>query len=68
MVAIVAMLAQGIKLDGSVMLQIRGNGSVRTAMAECVDRTMLRGILRTGDAERDRPSRVSAAPASLRSR
>ena len=25
MVAIVAMLAQGIKLDGSVMLQIRGN-------------------------------------------
>ncbi len=51
MVAIVAMLAQGIKLDGSVILQIRGNGSVKTAMAECVDRTTLRGILRTGVAE-----------------
>lgn len=50
MVAIVAMLAQGIKLNGSVILQIRGNGSVKTAMAECVDRTRLRAILRTGDA------------------
>ncbi len=51
MVAIVAMLAQGIKLDGSVILQIRGNGAVKTAMAECVDRTTLRGILRLDDAE-----------------
>jgi molecular chaperone Hsp33 len=61
MVAIVAMLAQGIKLDGSVMLQIRGNGSVRTAMAECVDRTMLRGILRTGDASATDRARVGGA-------
>ena len=53
MVAIVAMLAQGIKLDGSVILQIRGNGSVKTAMAECVNRTTLRGILREGDAAPD---------------
>lgn len=46
MVAIVAMLAQGIKLDGSVILQIRGRGPVTTAMAECTDRTVLRGMLR----------------------
>jgi molecular chaperone Hsp33 len=47
MVAIVAMLAQGIKLDGSVILQIRGDGRIRTAMVECTDRTTLRGIVRT---------------------
>ncbi len=46
MVAIVAMLAQGIKLDGSVILQIRGDGPIRTAMVECTDRTTLRGIVR----------------------
>jgi len=46
MVAIVAMLAQGIKLDGSVILQIRGSGRVTSAMAECTDRTVLRGLLR----------------------
>ena len=51
MAAIVTMLAQGIKLDGSVILQIRGNGSVRTAMTECVDRTTLRGILHAGNAD-----------------
>ena len=61
MVAIVAMLAQGIKLDGSVMLQIRGSGSVRTAMAECVDHTTLRGILRAGDAEATDRTRVGGA-------
>jgi molecular chaperone Hsp33 len=46
MVAVVAMLAQGIELDGSVMLQIRGRGQVTSAMAECTDRTVLRGMLR----------------------
>jgi molecular chaperone Hsp33 len=51
MVAIVAMLAQGIKLDGSVILQIRGSAAVKTAMAECVDHTTLRGILRVGAAD-----------------
>lgn len=61
MVAIVAMLAQGIKLDGSVMLQIRGNGSVRTAMAECVDQTTLRAILRAGDGEASDRARVGGA-------
>ena len=61
MVAIVAMLAQGIKLDGSVMLQIRGNGSVRTAMAECVDQTTLRAILRAGDGDATDRSRVGGA-------
>ena len=48
MLAIVAMLAHGIKLDGSVILQTRGNGPIRTAMVECSDRTRLRGILRSG--------------------
>ncbi len=61
MVAIVAMLAQGIKLDGSVMLQIRGNGSVRTAMAECVDQTKLRAILRAGDGDATERTRVGGA-------
>ena len=53
MVAIVAMLAQGIKLDGSVILQMRGNGPIRTAMAECTDRTMLRATLRTANNSSD---------------
>ena len=53
MVAIVAMLAQGIKLDGSVILQIRGDGAIRTAMAECTDRTMLRATLRTANHSSD---------------
>ena len=53
MTAIVAMLAQGIKLNGSVILQIHGDGHVRTAMAECRDRTRLRGILRTDGATED---------------
>ncbi len=61
MVAIVAMLARGIKLDGSVMLQIRGNGSVRTAMAECVDQTTLRAILRSGDGDATERARVGGA-------
>lgn len=61
MVAIVAMLAQGIKLDGSVILQIRGNGSVKTAMTECVDRTTLRGILRTGTADHAERAGVGGA-------
>jgi molecular chaperone Hsp33 len=61
MVAIVAMLAQGIKLNGSVMLQIRGNGSVRTAMAECVDQTTLRAILRAGEGDAADRARVGGA-------
>jgi len=48
MLAIVAMLAHGIKFDGSVILQTRGSGTIRTAMAECADRTRLRGIVRSG--------------------
>lgn len=46
MVVIAAMLAHSIKLDGSVALQTRGDGPLGTAMAECVDRATLRGILR----------------------
>jgi len=47
MVVMAAMLAQGIKLDGSVILQIRGSGPVTTAMAECMDHQRLRGIIRS---------------------
>ena len=60
MVAIVAMLAHGIKLDGSVILQIRGDGDIRTAMAECLDRTTLRGIVRM--IEREGAEAASADP------
>lgn len=59
MVAIVAMLAQGIKLDGSVILQIRGDGRIRTAMVECIDRTTLRGIVRTLGADESDPPQGS---------
>lgn len=47
MVVMTAMLAHGIKLDGSVILQIRGSGPVTTAMAECMNRQRLRGIVRS---------------------
>ncbi len=50
MVAVVAMLAQGVKLDGSVILQIRGTGPVTTAMAECSNRRALRAVLRAARA------------------
>jgi molecular chaperone Hsp33 len=49
MLAIVAMLAHGIKFDGSVILQTRGDGVIRTAMVECADRTRLRGIVRSAE-------------------
>lgn len=55
MVVISAMLAQGIKLDGSVILQIRGSGPVTTAMAECMHRSRLRAIVRGGEAATDAP-------------
>jgi molecular chaperone Hsp33 len=58
MVVIAAMLAQGIKLDGSVILQIRGNGPVTTAMAECMQRRRLRGIARI-DGEVDAATSVA---------
>ena len=46
MVVIAAMLAQGIKRNVSVVLQIRGSGPVTTAMAECTNQRRLRGIVR----------------------
>lgn len=51
MVVISAMLAHSIKLHGSVVLQTQGDGPLRTAMAECVDRATLRGILRFSESE-----------------
>jgi len=44
--AAVSLMADGIKFQGTVALQSRGNGPVSTALAECRGRTLLRGIVR----------------------
>jgi molecular chaperone Hsp33 len=44
MLAAVAMVADGIKFNGSVSLQSRGDGPLGTAMAECRQRHLLRCI------------------------
>jgi molecular chaperone Hsp33 len=50
MLAAVTLMADGIKFQGAVALQSRGNGPVSTALAECRHRHLLRGILRWNDA------------------
>lgn len=65
MVVIVAMLAHGIKFDGSVILQTRGLGTIRTAMAECIDRRQLRGIVRSGAPRDDAASAVNGAQLAI---
>lgn len=51
MLAAVSLMADGIKFQGRVALQARGNGPVGTAMAECRNQDLLRGIVRwNGDA------------------
>jgi len=65
MVAIVAMLAHGIKFDGSVILQTRGLGTIRTAMAECIDRRQLRGIVRSGEPRDDGATVVNGAQLAI---
>ena len=52
MLAAVTLMADGIKFQGAVALQSRGNGPVSTALAECRNRHLLRGIIRwDSDAE-----------------
>jgi molecular chaperone Hsp33 len=46
MLAAVTLMADGIKFQGTVALQSRGNGPVSTALAECRQRRLLRGIVR----------------------
>jgi molecular chaperone Hsp33 len=46
MLAAVTLMADGIKFQGAVALQSRGNGPVGTALAECRHRHLLRGIVR----------------------
>lgn len=46
MMAAVSLMADGIKFQGAVALQSRGSGPVTTALAECRDRKLLRGIAR----------------------
>lgn len=48
--AIAAMLADGIKFDGKVALQASGDGQVETLLGECANRYQLRGIARSNDA------------------
>lgn len=49
MLAAVSLMADGIKLGGSVALQARGDGPVGTVLAECRERRLLRGIVRWRD-------------------
>lgn len=46
MLAAVSLMADGLKFQGTVALQSRGNGPVGTALAECRERRLLRGIVR----------------------
>lgn len=49
MLAAVALVADGIKFEGSVALQSRGPGPLTTVLAECRARHLLRGIARWPD-------------------
>lgn len=46
MLAAVSLMADNVKLPATVALQSRGNGPVSTALAECRDRHLLRGLVR----------------------
>lgn len=48
--AIAALLADGIKFEGKVALQATGNGQVGTLLGECAKQRKLRGIARLNDA------------------
>lgn len=49
MLAAVSLMADGIKFEGRVALQARGQAAVTTALAECRERSLLRGIVRWDD-------------------
>lgn len=58
--AAVVLMADGIKFDGSVALQSRGDGPVGTLLAECRQRHLLRGVARWQEA-----AALDQAPAGL---
>ncbi|MEM7219692.1 MAG: Hsp33 family molecular chaperone HslO [Pseudomonadota bacterium] len=47
--AVAALLADGIKFDGRVALQARGDGAISTLLGECTNRETLRGYARLDD-------------------
>ena len=53
MLAAVSLMADGIKFRGAVALQSRSSGPVTTALAECREQHLLRGIARWDDAAQD---------------
>jgi len=53
MLAAVSLMADGIKFEGRVSLQARGQAAVTTALAECRQRSLLRGIVRWDDQAAD---------------
>jgi molecular chaperone Hsp33 len=61
MLAAVALMADAVKFHGTVSLQARGTGAVSTALAECRDRELLRGLVRMRDGTAAAPP---AGPAS----
>jgi molecular chaperone Hsp33 len=60
MLAATAMIADGLKFDGSVSLQLRGTAGLRSAMAECRQRSDLRGIARVDEAPAAGTDRVGS--------
>lgn len=64
MLAAVSLMADGIKLQGKVALQARGQGAVTTALAECRDRSLLRGIVRWDD-NAGEPDEVDSSAGAL---
>jgi len=60
MLAAVSLMADSIKFQGRVALQARGQGPVGTAMAECRNQDLLRGIVRWNDAAADRQAPLDA--------
>lgn len=62
MLAAVSLMADGIKFQGRVALQARGDGRVDTAMAECRHRHLLRGIVRWNEDQAQEPITPAAGP------
>ncbi|MEQ8860655.1 MAG: Hsp33 family molecular chaperone HslO [Pseudomonadales bacterium] len=62
MLAAVSVMADGIKFQGKVALQARGEGAVTTALAECRQRSLLRGIVRWDAAADPAGSARAAGP------
>ncbi|MEZ5559246.1 MAG: Hsp33 family molecular chaperone HslO [Pseudomonadales bacterium] len=63
MAAAVSLMADNVKFHGAVSLQARGSGPVTTALAECRDQHLLRGLLRWDE---DHAAPPEAAAGGLR--